>query len=206
MDGAMKPMMIRGMQKFRKLPKMLLKVAPMRTMTGRLVICAMAPTTIPRTMAITILGSRPNFFLFILSLLSASGERLSFYFYIITGSGRCVRSVHKGVAPVPERLLDLADMVDVPGLQDHGHNAGVDVRVLVVPDVVHADNIGSAVGDHLQKLDEAAGFVRHLGGDLRQGAATVVAPAPSATVFCPSIRARMAAQISSSETVTISST
>ena len=41
---------------------------------------------------------------------------------------------------------------------------------------------------------------------LNMHAATGVAPAPSATVFCTSIKARMAEAISSSRTVTISST
>ena len=69
MPGATKPMMISGMQKPRKLPKMLLKVAPIWMMIGRFAFLAMIPTMIPIAMAAISFGSRPRFTFFLVSAM-----------------------------------------------------------------------------------------------------------------------------------------
>ena len=53
----------------------------------------------------------------------------------------------------------------VAGLQHHGHHAGVDLGLFILPPVVDADNVGAGFGDHLQKSRQLAGLVRDLGGE-----------------------------------------
>ena len=56
-------------------------------------------------------------------------------------------------------------MLAVPGLQDHGHDAGAHVGVLILAGMVDADDVGAGLRHHLQQLDQAAGLVDDLGGD-----------------------------------------
>ena len=54
--GTTKPIMISGIQKLMKLPKILLYVAPSSMIIGKFTALAMLPTTIPNTIAIISLG------------------------------------------------------------------------------------------------------------------------------------------------------
>ena len=70
--------------------------------------------------------------------------------------------------------------------------------------VVSTTNAPAAIGPYSQALD--LGNMVFVSGQLPVDPATGTAPAPSATNFWFSIRERMAAAVSSSVTVTISST
>ena len=70
--------------------------------------------------------------------------------------------------------------------------------------VIATANAPAAIGPNSQALD--LGELVFVSGQIPVDPATGVAPAPSATSFWFSIRARMAAAISSSLTVTMSST
>ena len=61
---------------------------------------------------------------------------------------------------------DLLHMGGVPGLQHHGDHAGSHVGMLILPGMVDAEDVGAAVRHHLQKLQQAAGLIRHLRADL----------------------------------------